>query len=295
MRWAPAISGFLLAAATAAAQPEHDPLAGDLGDGRVITGATARRMVLFTFDDGPDPVNTPRLLDLLDERGVRAVFFIVARGLDESRVQAPERAELLREIARRGHVVGAHGWDHASLDTLNPRELHRQLDQSERVFERILGGRPRLFRPPFGLRTRRSDEVLAQRGYTQMLWNLATGDFQLRRARDVLTIFRRSLRRHERHGASGGGIVILHDTHRHSVDAFPRIHDELLARNCQYLARNEELYDVIDHPRVFHHARGGAAPTDTAPPADLPSDTHSTRQAALREATIRRCRPLATR
>lgn len=293
MRPAPGVLWILLCAGGAAAQ--HDPLAGDLGDGRVITGATARRMVLFTFDDGPDPAHTPRLLDLLDERGVRAVFFIVARGLDDRRAQSQERAELLREIARRGHVIGAHGWDHASLDTLSPLQLHRQLDDSERIFARVLGGRPRLFRPPFGVRTRRSDEVLARRGYTQVLWNLATGDFQLRRARDVLGVFRRSLRRHARHGASGGGIVILHDTHRHSVDAFVRIHDELLARNCDYLVRNEELYDVVDHPRWFHHPRGEAAPGEVAPPADLPPDTHQSRQAALREATAGRCRPLAPR
>src|SRR5690348_13099182 len=81
-------------------------------DGMLITGATRHRLVLFTFDDGPDVHTTPHLLDLLDQENVRAVFFVSAYRITGDTPRTREQAAIAREALRRGHVVGSHGLDH---------------------------------------------------------------------------------------------------------------------------------------------------------------------------------------
>lgn len=271
-----------------------DALGSDLRDGMVITGGTPHRMILFSFDDGPDHRYTPGLLDTLDALGVRALFFLTARRFEGNTPRERHLAEIAREIVRRGHVVGSHTMDHVQLPLLSREELEAQVVGTEEVFERVLGARPWLIRPPGGSRSPRIDAFLAQRGYTQVLWNLGTGDFQVRTSDDVVRTFTRVLDRRERENGERGGIVLLHDIHEWSVEALPRIVRELEQRNCALLADGEELYDVVDDPRPFFAARGEASPSEDAPPAMPSSSWLEARQARARAAAEARCGQLAS-
>lgn len=268
----------------------YDPMGTRFAEGRVITGATRHRLILLTFDDGPDPRYTPRLLDTLDELGIKAVFFLTARQIAPDTPWGRRQAELAREVARRGHIIGNHTVDHLQLPLLDNATVREQLAESERIFERVFGARPWLFRPPGGARSERVDGIVEGRGYTQMMWNLGTGDFQVRTPEEVLETFKAVFDRRERDNGERGGIVLLHDIHEWSVRAVPLLVRELRRRNCRLLAQGEELYDIVDDPALFFVPRKPkGAHGVAAAPARIDDETLAKRQSRLRHEARRYC------
>lgn len=275
--------------------PTDAPAARSLANGMVMTGATRHRLILFTFDDGPDHRYTRTLLDALDRERVRAVFFLSARRFEGRFPRDRELAGIATEIAHRGHFVGNHTMDHLQLPLLLEPELEEQVSGAESVFERVIGERTYLVRPPGGARSPRIDAWLADREYTQMLWNLGTGDFQVRSADAVVTTFRNVLEREENERGVRGGIVLLHDIHEWSVQAFPRIVELLEDRNCELMARGEELYDFVDDPSLFFVPRDESSPSAEAPFVELAPDVLEARQARARARTEAHCSDVAMR
>ena len=257
--------------------------------GRIIEGSTPHRLIFFTFDDGPDIRTTPLLLDRLDAVGVKAAFFLTASRIAERNGLERTQAGVAREIARRGHLIGNHTLDHRLLPALDDSEVEEQVVGAEDLFQRVLGFRPVLLRPPGGGHSPRIDALLAQRGYTTVLWNIGGGDFQVTSAREVFDTFVRVLAWRERQSGDRGGIVLLHDTYSWSVDAFQLIWAELWNRNCRFLAQGEELYDIVPDLSFFFEARAGAGPDAVASPARLSPELLAKRQRALREEAKERC------
>jgi peptidoglycan-N-acetylglucosamine deacetylase len=111
----------------------------------ILAGSPEGARVAITFDDGPDPVHTRRVLDLLDARGHRATFFVIG-------ARAERHTDVIAEIARRGHGLGNHSWEHSHLTPLRSAgRLARELARAGDLLERAAGVRPRWFRPPVGL------------------------------------------------------------------------------------------------------------------------------------------------
>jgi peptidoglycan/xylan/chitin deacetylase (PgdA/CDA1 family) len=261
----------------------------------VMTGATHHRLILFTFDDGPDHRYTRRLLDTLDRERIRAVFFLAARRFEGTYPRDRELASIAQEIVLRGHFVGNHTMDHLQLPLVTNVDLDAQITAADAVFERVLGERTWLMRPPGGGRSARVDAWLAERGYTQMLWNLGTGDFQVRTSDAVLATFRAVLDREENERGVRGGIVLLHDIHAWSVDAFPRIVGMLEDRNCDLLDAGEELYDFADDPALFFAPRGEAGASAEAPFVELAPEVLEARQRRARARAEAHCSEIASR
>lgn len=271
-----------------------DGLGEALRDGRVMRGATPHKLILFTFDDGPDRNTTPLLLDRLDAAGVHAIFFLTGDNLRGENVAERKNQEIARETVRRGHLVASHGMRHRQLPLLSDYEALIEVGQAELMFKRVLGARPWLIRPPGGARSARIDRLLAEHGYTTVLWNLGAGDFQVRTAADVHKTWTAVFERRRNHGEQGG-IILLHDTYSWSVDAFQLIVQDLLDQNCKLLAKNEELYDFVDDPSLFFQARNGADPSAETTPVVLAPEVLEARQARIREETAQRCQALAVR
>jgi peptidoglycan-N-acetylglucosamine deacetylase len=265
-------------------------LAPALRDGMIMTGSTPHRLILFSFDDGPDRYTTPKLLDRLDQAGVRALFFLTGANLRGENAAERKNQQIARETVRRGHTVGSHGMNHRQLPLLSDFDVLSEVRQTEQVFERVLGGRPYLIRPPGGAHSPRIDRLLAERGYTTVLWNLGSGDFQVRTAEDVYKTWRAVFERRKSLGERGG-IILLHDTNSWSVEAFSLIVQELERENCALLGTHEELYDFVDDPALFHTPRADASPSAEAPPVVLPPEVLALRQARVRAAAERRCAP----
>jgi peptidoglycan-N-acetylglucosamine deacetylase len=261
----------------------------DFSDGRIMTGETRRRMILFTFDDGPDENNTPILLDQLDRYGIKAVFFLTTNRMAERTPWGRRHRELAREIVLRGHTIGNHTMNHPRLGRAAEPKLVEEIDGTARFIEEVTGVYPVLFRPPGGIRSERLDTFVKSRGYTMVLWNIGAGDFQVDTASLVEKTLFRVFERRQRNDGHQGGIVLLHDTYRHTVEAFPRIVERILEENCRLLEAGEELYDFVEDPRYFFTSRDGAEPQAEALPGEIPPAVLASRQARLRDATRARC------
>jgi peptidoglycan-N-acetylglucosamine deacetylase len=107
-------------------------------------GASGQRRIALTFDDGPDPAWTPRVLDLLGAAEVRATFFLIGE-------RAERAPAVVRRMAAEGHEIGNHSWSHRSLWLCGPRATERQIRQAHDRLGALAGAPPRHFRPPWGM------------------------------------------------------------------------------------------------------------------------------------------------
>jgi peptidoglycan/xylan/chitin deacetylase (PgdA/CDA1 family) len=110
----------------------------------IVRGPAGARGFALTFDDGPDPVTTPRVLDALDAAEAKATFFVIAK-------KAEAHPQVVRDILRRGHAVGLHSYAHDRLFSLrSERRVRADLEMGIAALVAITGARPTLFRPPIG-------------------------------------------------------------------------------------------------------------------------------------------------
>ncbi len=169
---------------------------------RVPPGLGARTLAL-TFDDGPNPAITPRLLDLLARYNARATFFLVGRF-------ARACPELAREIAARGHTVGNHTHTHPNLIWLSNKRLAEELGRcQEAVAEATLAGAPRWMRPPYGFRGPHLDAAVRRQGLQGVvMWTVIAYDWKPQPASQLIERLRRVVPGGSRRG---GDIVVLHD------------------------------------------------------------------------------------
>jgi peptidoglycan/xylan/chitin deacetylase (PgdA/CDA1 family) len=175
------------------------PQSRQLGPNRSrLPAEEARRgRVAITFDDGPDPEVTPRVLDLLESRGAKGTFFCIGR-------RAADAPALVREIAARGHGVENHSFDHGwNFALQSPARLCREVGRTQRVLAEITGRTPTLFRAPFGIRNPWMEPVVRSLGLELVSWSHRGYDAV---SREPDRVERRLTRRLE-----AGSILLLHD------------------------------------------------------------------------------------
>jgi peptidoglycan/xylan/chitin deacetylase (PgdA/CDA1 family) len=128
-------------------------------------GPRRTRAVALTFDDGPHPVFTPRMLDVLARAGVHATFFLIGR--------AAERfPHLVRSIVDGGHEVGNHTYRHRPLWLLPPRRTREEIEHGASTLASLTGRLPRYFRPPWGQLNLEAYRHTVRRGVRPVLWSL---------------------------------------------------------------------------------------------------------------------------
>lgn len=159
-------------------------------------GPAGTPALAVTFDDGPSPDTTPRTLDLLDELGMRATFFVLG-------AQAETHPALVDEIRRRGHAVGAHGYRHEHHLLRSPGWIRRDLAASVAAIE-ATGAHPRWYRPTYGQLTARTVLEARRHGMEVVLWSRWGHEWA---EPDEAAVMARLAR-----GLEPGAIVLLHDT-----------------------------------------------------------------------------------
>ena len=125
----------------------------------------------LTFDDGPNPAWTPRLLDLLASHDVRATFFLVGS-------YALAQPALVKQIAAAGHHIGNHSWSHLNLAFAPASRIKEELTRTSQTLEQIAGVPIRYFRPPFGARRPETLRAARRLGMVPVLWNAMTSDWK---------------------------------------------------------------------------------------------------------------------
>jgi peptidoglycan/xylan/chitin deacetylase (PgdA/CDA1 family) len=199
---------------------------------RLPEDAVRRGEVALTFDDGPHPEVTPRILDLLDQFDARGSFFCIGR-----RVAA--HPEIVREIARRGHRVENHTWSHPHLFACyGPAAQRREVDRAQEVIAEAAGRRPAFFRSPAGFRNPFLDRELWAAGLSLAAWTRRGYDTM---ESDPGRVAARLLR-----GLAPGDVLLLHDGsaisaggNRVALEALPSVLDGLAARGLRSVPLGE--------------------------------------------------------
>ncbi|MGE5560933.1 MAG: polysaccharide deacetylase family protein [Chloroflexota bacterium] len=190
--------------------------------------------VALTFDAGWEYELTPRLLDLLDEAGVKATFFLRGAWIHD-------HPELARDIVARGHEVESHSYTHPDMTTLTDEQVRAELDQEAQVFSDVLSLKPTFFRPPFGAWNGHMLELLGDYGFTAaIMWTVDTLDWQ---SPGVETIISRAAK------AGDGAIILMHLGAAQTIDALPDVIADLRERGLEPVTLKQLL------GRSFEQAR----------------------------------------
>lgn len=210
--------------------------------GPAITCTNSQRKLAVTFDDGPNPTMTPKLLDLLDRRKVRATFFVIGQ-------YARQHPELLREIAARGHVIGNHTYSHPNLFWTSATQTRDELRRCHDAIATALNAPSKFFRPPFGWRNPWLAASARELNLQVVTWTLLPGDWHaptddwLVHRLDPISAHAKSS------GRSGGDILCLHDGGHRTQNA-DRAHTLAALERCLPRWRDLGLYFVTMNEAV---------------------------------------------
>lgn len=198
---------------------------------------TSRRVIALTFDDGPHPELTPKLLDILRHNGVRATFFVVGRNVEAY-------PDIARRIVAEGHEIANHSWSHTAFTKIGAASLQREVQGTNDIIERVTGRRPTAIRPPYGAINPRVREFLTKnQNLDVMLWSVDPLDWK-RPGASVVT--QRLV-----DGATPGGILLAHDIHPGTIEAMPDTIAQLKAKGygfatvSQLIALQEPCAPVV--------------------------------------------------
>lgn len=165
------------------------------------SGDPETRKIALTFDDGPHPSFTYRILDILDRYGVKATFFMIGTNVEYY-------PEVAREVLRRGHEIGNHTYSHHRLTKMDEGTLTDELKKCEATMQDVLNYRPKLFRPPEGVVSNAVRSCADCRGYTVVLWSVDTRDWEIKETDAIVNHIMKEVK--------PGAIVLMHDYTVHS-------------------------------------------------------------------------------
>lgn len=180
---------------------------------------TGNKVIALTFDDGPGPY-TAHLLDILDQYGAKATFFLIG-----SKVSG--QASVVRSIQARGHQLGNHSWSHPELPKLSVDQIAGEIDRTNEAIRQATGVKPTILRPPYGAANGVVLEQLRARGMSSILWSVDTRDWADRNSQIVCT---RAVA-----GARPGAVILMHDIHQTSVNAVPCILSSLKQQGYSFV------------------------------------------------------------
>jgi peptidoglycan/xylan/chitin deacetylase (PgdA/CDA1 family)/nucleoside-diphosphate-sugar epimerase len=187
-------------------------------------GNRNRPQIALTIDDGPDPANTPRMLDIFREHAVKATFFVVAGA-------AEQYPELVLRMKKEGHEVGSHSYSHPYFNKLSWSGAIQEIGMSRWVLRRILGEECKLFRPPHGKLSLRSLIPAWLAGQQVVMWNVDLKDYRALTGEVEAQLDRTSL--------SAGDIILYHGVSQPSLKALPRVIEAALGKSREAVTISE--------------------------------------------------------
>ncbi len=195
--------------------------------GRVhYRGSSHLPRVALSFDDGPDAKQTRRILDILQQEGVPATFFVQGR-------MARRSPQLLWRMQAETHEIANHSTNHRSLVTLSRAAVQQEIATTQALVCQQVGIRPRYLRPPYGHFDRTTRELAAQLGLSLVLWDVDTRDWQHRNPQRIIQTVQDQAR--------AGSIILMHDIYSSTADALPQVIAVLRAKGLEFVTVSELL------------------------------------------------------
>lgn len=207
--------------------------------------------VALTFDDGPSPSLTPRVLDILKRHNAKATFFVVGRNVGHCK-------NIVARAVAEGHEIGSHTWSHIKMSSSGTERVISEMDRTNAAIQNATGVAPKVMRPPYGATNANLVSLMKSRyGMSTIMWDVDTRDWQ---HPGVSVVTQRAVG-----NARPGSIILLHDIHSSTLNAVEGIVTGLQARGFRLVTVSQLL------ALNGHAARQAATPAPTQPAQAAPA------------------------
>lgn len=184
------------------------------------------KYIALTFDDGPEPNSTNRILETLDQYDAKATFFMLSNKVEAN-------PDLANKVADNGHEIANHSVTHADLGKLGRNQIRNEMINSKEKIENITGVTPTLFRPPYGSKNEMVHEVASETDQSIALWSIDTYDWQHLNPNATFEKIQNNVK--------PGSIILMHDIHQQTADALPRVMEYLDEQGYEFVTMSELL------------------------------------------------------
>jgi peptidoglycan/xylan/chitin deacetylase (PgdA/CDA1 family) len=258
MRFATGLLFFFLGGLTAGAQDTNSTPSPTPSPAKPTTYFQAhvdQPYIAMTFDDGPSAENTPRLLEMLKQRNIKATFFLIGQNVAAN-------PNIVKQILADGNEIGNHTWTHPQLSKLSDDKVTAEITKTQDAIKDASGYTPTLLRPPYGAITARQREwISSQFGLNVILWSIDPFDWK----RPGAAVITQRILSQVRPGA----IILSHDIHKQTVDAMPATLDGLIAKGYKFVTVSQLIALNKPKPPAPVAAADSKAPkTKKTVPAD---------------------------
>ena len=194
----------------------------------IFLGNTNSKELYLTFDNGYENGFTPRILDILRDKQVPAVFFVTGHFVKD-------QAELVQRMAKEGHLIGNHSWSHPDLSQVGAERIRGEMDKVRQAVAELTGGQEMKFmRPPRGIFSDRMLSVCRELGYTGVFWSVAYKDWDVNSQRGGQYAYDSVMSQ-----LHPGAVILLHSVSRDNVEALGRIIDAARSQGYEFKSLNE--------------------------------------------------------
>lgn len=207
--------------------------------GTIYRIRTDKKRVALTFDDGPSPVWTSKILDELKKSGVKATFFMVGHHVQKY-------PDIARRVAEEGHTIGNHGYAHSVLLYYTPPEIEEEIKYTEHVIRETTGRTTKIFRPPKAWLSKSIKEKIKSMGYDVVLWSLNSKDWVAFNHRDIVRYLAKRVK--------NGDILLFHDSgnvftteggnRNQTVKSISLLARTLQEKGFEFVSVEELIYDA---------------------------------------------------
>jgi peptidoglycan-N-acetylglucosamine deacetylase len=215
--------------------------------------------IAMTFDDGPSPETTPRLLDILKQRNIKVTFFMIGQN-------AERNPEIVKRILAEGHEIGNHSWTHPQLSKLSDQRITDEITKTQDAIKNASGYTPVLLRPPYGaITSRQKDWIEKQFGLSIIMWSVDPFDWK----RPGASVIEQRILA----GARPGSIILSHDIHKQTVDAMPATLDALAQKGFKFVTVSQLI--AMNQPKT------GPSPGPESTPSASPRQSPNKKRARV--------------
>lgn len=207
----------------------------------VHSGPAAGTSMALTFDDGPHPKLTPRLLEILKKENAKATFFMLGE-------QVEKFPDIAKMVAEAGMEIGNHSFTHADLSKLSTEKIRDEVKRTQDVIEKATGQRPKLFRPPYGAVNDRVLQIAQEEGLTVVTWSIDPRDWDQKKSRE-------SVKEKIIKDGAPGQIVCVHDIHQRTVDMVEEVMAALREKKLDFTTAGA-IVDAEKEARLHRKTAG---------------------------------------